>query len=909
MQIKRIVTVLAITLISQIADAQAIIKGLVVDADTNEPVIGATISNAKNGKPLTVTNADGRFQIPRNNEIKLKISYIGYKTLVTAPTKDGRYLMQAEISRLGEVVVTAQESRGLTSSSVIQKHAMEHLQPSSFADILELLPGGRAQTPSLSTPNVIHIREADSGGSQYMTSSLGTQFMVDGAPISTNANMQYVSGAWDTESTYRDFTNAGVDMRSLSTDDIEKVEVIRGIPSVEYGDLTSGLVKIERKKGGHDMRLRLKADMSSKLFYISKGFEWKPKHLSLNLSADYLDSKADPRNTLENYKRVTLSARLHKQWLHDSYDMTLSTNVDYTGSFDNDKVDPDLNYSVEDSYRSQYNRIAWMGDLTLKTKNNSWLKSAGLMMSTAYEYDQIKRRRLVQLNRTTVAATNKEEGESDALLLPWKYMADHEVIGKPLNMYAKLSARIQVPTTKLSNALLIGADWNMDKNYGAGQVYDPERPLYPGVSTRERPLYDIPANHRVSAFAEENLKWPTAIGTFELAAGIRATEMLNLPSEYTMHGKIYLDPRANAGYTLPKFILFGKPTFVRFAGGVGQHTKMPTMEQLFPDKLYIDFMQLNYYHENPDYRRVNLMTYVRDPRNVELQAARNFKWEVTTDINVGGNRFSVTYFRERMTSGFRSQTHYDSYQYKEYDASGIIGSELTAPPSLDGMPYTIMNELAGYSQYTNGSETDKQGIEYTLETVRLPKILTRLTINGAWFHTHYRNSLLETYRPSIVIGERSYQYVGLYHDADGSVSETLNTNFTFDTDVPRLKLGFSVSAQFLWYTMSQRDRISNTPDQYIDPDGNIHDWKAGDEKDTYLQWLIRTNSESLYELTRVPMSMNLNLKVTKKLFNDRLQVAMFCNKIWDYTPDYERKGYTFRRHVTPYFGLEMNVKI
>ena len=82
MYIKRIIIVFAITLISQIADAQAIIKGLVVDADTNEPVIGATISNAKNGKPLTVTNADGRFQIPRNNEIKLKISYIGYKTLI-----------------------------------------------------------------------------------------------------------------------------------------------------------------------------------------------------------------------------------------------------------------------------------------------------------------------------------------------------------------------------------------------------------------------------------------------------------------------------------------------------------------------------------------------------------------------------------------------------------------------------------------------------------------------------------------------------------------------------------------------------------------------------------------------------------------------------------------------------------
>ena len=136
MQIRRLIVVLAVALISQIADSQTIIRGLVVDADTNEPVIGATISNARNGKPITVTNTDGRFQIPNNGEVKFKISYIGYKTLITAPTKDGRYLMQAEISRLGEVIVTAQESRGLTSSSVIQKHAMEHLQPSSFADIL-----------------------------------------------------------------------------------------------------------------------------------------------------------------------------------------------------------------------------------------------------------------------------------------------------------------------------------------------------------------------------------------------------------------------------------------------------------------------------------------------------------------------------------------------------------------------------------------------------------------------------------------------------------------------------------------------------------------------------------------------------------------------------------------------------
>ena len=55
--------------------------------------------------------------------------------------------------------------------------------------------------------------------------------------------------------------------------------------------------------------------------------------------------------------------------------------------------------------------------------------------------------------------------------------------------------------------------------------------------------------------------------------------------------------------------------------------------------------------------------------------------------------------------------------------------------------------------------------------------------------------------------------------------------------------------------------------------------------------------------------MNLNLKITKKLLNDRLKVAMFCNRIWDYSPDYESYGKTVRRHTKPYFGLELNVKI
>ncbi len=906
MNINRLIILFAITFSFQLADCQTIIKGLVLDADTKEPIIGATVSNARKDKAITVTNADGQFVIPKNKDIKLKISYIGYKTLVTLPTDDGRYLMQAEISRLGEVVVTAQESRGLTSSSVIEKHAMEHLQPSSFADLLELLPGGRSRDPEMNAVNTIRLREASPMGSDYATSSLGTSFLVDGAPISTNANMQYVSGAWESAATSRDNTNAGVDMRTISTDDIESVEIVRGIPSVEYGDLTSGLVKINRRRGGHDWQARLKSDMGSKLFYLSKGAEWS-NGTTLNLSADYLDSKADPRNSLNNYTRVTFSARLGQTWHHTNHVLQLTSNLDYTGSFDRERQDPDLNKGAIDKYKSAYNRMALSTRLLLKMNHPMWLKDAGLTAAVSYQHDKVSRTRTVSLQSMTGAVLNYGEGDYDALILPYVYDASHDVDGKPLNVFFKLNAHLQIPSNKVANSLLVGADWNVDKNYGDGQVFDPERPVYPTSQTRMRSLSEKPANHTLSFYAEEKTTIPLGGCELELMAGVRALQMVNLPSDYDMHGRWYLDPRANIGFTFPRFTLFGQPSFVRLSGGVGQHTKMPTIDQLFPDPVYIDLLQLKYYHVNPDYSRINQRTYIIPGTNATLGAARNLKWELTGDLNIGGNRLTVTYFHENMTSGFRSQTNYVPYEYKKYDASGVDASALSAPPSLDDMPYELLTELCAYSHYENGSQTQKEGVELTFASKRIPKIHTRLTVTGAWFRTTYRNSQLMMERPSVVIDNSRIKFVGLYHDQEGVVNEMANTNFMFDTDVPKLKLGFSVSAQCQWYTSTQRDALSREPDAYMDSCGAIHEWTADCSTDLYLRWLLRTSTN--YTKSTVPFAVNLNLKITKKLLNDRLNVAMFCNRIWDYSPDYESYGKTIRRHTKPYFGLELNVKI
>ncbi len=76
----------------------------------------------------------------------------------------------------------------------------------------------------------------------------------------------------------------------------------------------------------------------------------------MNVDVGYLDSKPDPRNNLVNYKRMNTSLRFTWNYSHDNWTMRYAPGIDYTGSFDNAKEDPELNYGNTDTYKSTYNR-------------------------------------------------------------------------------------------------------------------------------------------------------------------------------------------------------------------------------------------------------------------------------------------------------------------------------------------------------------------------------------------------------------------------------------------------------------------------------------------------------------------------------------------------------------------------
>lgn len=503
-----------------------------------------------------------------------------------------------------------------------------------------------------------------------------------------------------------------------------------------------------------------------------------------------------------------------------------------------------------------------------------------------------------------------EPGEYDAVIIPASYDATLLVDGKPFYGYAKAVATFNADTERSRNTLRVGADWSMDKNYGRGLVFDVARPFSPQMDSRPRAYDAIPALHKLSLFLEDATT--LALGDFRVEAtgGVRAASMFNLGRRYTIQGKFYFDPRANVVVALPRFHVAGRNLTLRLGGGVGWHTKFPTMDSLYPDTEYFDFTQLNYWPANPALRRINLRLYTLDPTNYDLRAARNFKWEVRLDAGWNDNQLSVTYFREDMTSGFRTTSDYRSFTFRDYDETAIDMEQLDGPPSLDGIPYTEETRLGGYSRSTNGSRTEKSGIEFAFTSQRIRAIATRVTVTGAYFRTNYSNMHPEYLLPTSAPGGQTYPYVGYYFSTDGYLREMCNTNFLLDTQIPRLKLILSTSFQCMWFLGSRNTPVSAWPISYLDENLVSHPFTAESAADGLLSALVRDSDPTLWRYVTTPFSMNVNLKITKKLYRDKMAVALFVNKLLDYTPDYHTSdGRHIRREVTPYFGMELNIKL
>ena len=309
---------------------------------------------------------------------------------------------------------------------------------------------------------------------------------------------------------------------------------------------------------------------------------------------------------------------------------------------------------------------------------------------------------------------------------------------------------------------------------------------------------------------------------------------------------------------------------------------------------------------------MNIRTYTIDTNNYGLRPAHNNKVELRLGGSYDSHQFYVTYFHEKMNDGFRStQQIIPMLTYKRYDTSGIDGSKLTAPPALEALPYRMDTLLRTTTVTGNGTVIVKEGIEFQYASPRVPLINTRLTINGAWFHSIYGTASPEYYAGSfrqingITISNR---FIGLYEWSSGYVKDQFSSNIIADTYLDKLGLILSATAECFWLGWMRAPSRLPRPVAYVDVEGNQYAYTDADASDLYKRWLILGNQKNADMIQRERAYMCLNIKASKR-FGRYATLAFFADRLLNIAPDYEVDGFIVRRIFTPYFGMELNIQL
>ena len=908
-----------------------------MDEDQKLPVPYASVSIASLSIAVT-TDENGHYVInnlpARNLQVTARFLGLEERTIEVDLSKQQvlDFVLLVSNFRLEEIVVTAESNKaGAATASKINKTAMEHMQLTSLADVMSLLPGAATVKSDLTSVTTASIR----GGS-----SLGTAILMDGAPISNNANMQILSSAigGSTPSTSGTTPSIGVDLRTITTDNIESIEVIRGVPSVEYGDITAGAIIVNSKTGRQPLSIKFNTNPNLYQGTITHGVNLGKNAGSLNYSGDYSYSVSDPREGYDFFRRVT--ARI-------GYSNTIgkwytNTSVSFLSALDKGEPNPDDEQDVTIQRQNDLGiRVNTRGTFTF---NRNFFKSMEYNIQFAYTdrdsyfYDEatnatvayslskhdgavlssIHGNKIYDVNGNLVTNVPAGEEYSIAWTLPSQYKYDYTVDGRELNTFAKVKANFAGDLGPTSHRMVIGADFKSDGNIGEGKIFDPLNPPYRSVSytdatQRERSYKEIPFVNQFSLFAEENFDWEFASRHLQISAGIRYDHVLNFGGGFS--------PRVNASIDiLPKALTLN--------AAFGITRKAPTLAYLYPDKAYFDL--LNFDNSTSSYGTADqhfqvITTRIFDTENEELKMAKTQKIELGLSGKIGQVTYSVVAYKEAGENGYTFSkgintfksvplTIYPALKQADYPADGSL-------PALK-VP-TTYQYLISYSQPSNNGVHHQKGIEFDINFGRIDAIRTSFILNGAWYESEdYRNGY-SFWNKNKSTSYDQYPHMGVF---DGDVNGTthyrnFSTNLIITHNIPELGFVVSLTANVVWGEKAWQTYGNDTiPVAYISrQDGKLYDfdpaWFDDPAKSAEFAGIDRRNDVSdmrmLIEPTLPPL-ICFNFNVTKQ-FGDFLDVSFYAQNMFRSTPLYESQihpgSYKRRNANVFFFGLQLTAKI
>lgn len=913
------------------------ISGKVVDAKTGEPVIGAAV-NVEDTGIWAISDENGTFFLPdiRPGDYAVQFSCLGFvdKRLSFVVKKDIPNLtikLDQNTLALNSVVVTAERDKeGMNTSLKFGANALNHLQMSNVTDISALLPGGKTVNPDLTTDNAVSLR---SGGLAAGNAAFGTALEVDGVRVGNNASFGSMSGTGT---------------RNISTENVQSIEVITGVPSAEYGDLNSGMVRINTRKGLTPWNITFAVNPRTYQASASKGIDLMKNRGVLNVSAEWTRATQKLSSPYTSYTRRGFSASYS-----NTFKNVLKFEAGATGNIGgmNTKNDPDAYKGtwskVRDNVLRANTSLTWL-------LRKSWITNLKLDASVNYNDNRSQDHAYGSSASMLPAVHSEFAGYYLADRLPVSYFSDKVIDSKELDYAASLKYEWFKKSGKRLSKLKAGVQWKANGNVGEGEYY--KDPSVAANGYRPRPYSQYPFMHNVAAYIEEDYTFPIGKTSLQISAGLRLENLFVKDTDYKNVSS--LSPRFNAKWKISDNL--------SIRGGWGVSEKLPSFYILYPVQKYRDIQTFGFSHGDTS-------SYVYYTQPYKMLFNENLKWQKNYNAEFGIEAYflrtsvSLVGFFNKTKNPYTYQNIYTPFSYNIMS----VPSGYTVPDnpeirvdSQTGQVYMrgsneefwtpmatkVTDKTFFESQMPgNGDDIYRTGAELIVDFPEIAPIRTKFRLDANYAYTHYiDNTLNWTYRTGwshTSLSNRSYQYVGIYANGgesgtyNGKESHSLNANLTAITHIPEARivitcrLEMSLLSRFRNLSRYQGKEYaynvnadgvesiggsiydSNNytairPVKYMDENGDVHDFTDKEASDpAFANLIIKSGNAYTFSQDGYGAYLSANLSVTKEI-GDHVSLSFFANNFTNSRMYVTSKATGVSAIFTPafYYGLTCRLK-
>ena len=732
------------------ATPRAVVAGTVRDAGSAAPLGQAIVSIE--GTPIAATtDAEGHYRmegVPEGPQV-LRVIRIGYAPVrrpVVIPTSGTMSIdVTMAVSALnlpGILVVADPVSRAkgeLGTASVIESEAIRNQTAVSLQGLLELVPGVALRPPGLDGVQQFSLRavpiSAGAGGggpgafqpTAETLASFGTQIVLDGVPVSNNSNLQSLGVRGELSITSS--AGGGIDLRRIPASTIERVEVIRGVPSARFGDLTQGAVLVDTRAGSIPPEVLARVDARTVEATLVGGSAIGSGQTASG-SFDVARTRLAPGQTDDQSYRFTGQAahRLERGSLR------LDTRVDAFQLVE-DRPESPVFPGTESSSRDNGVRVSERGRFTLdKATRLEWTGAFDVNRQRSFS-------RQLELRGPQPFTDRLTEGRQTGKFIGGTYNARVDIQGDPRNLYNRLELITAPGWLARDESLRLGAELRREWNAGPGVEFNIEFPPqtnFNGVNGFDRPRrFDlIPAVATTALYADERASWPLGkSATLAVQGGARLDLLHRGGSWVSGIRDQVLQPRLN--------VELAPAQWFRLRAGAGRLAKIPTLESLYPGPQYYDLVNVNYFANDPAERLAVITTRIVDKTNPDLGYSVADKLEAGFEAEPArGAQIGFTVFHDRTKGGvgiFNQPTFFLREHFRIVDSTIGTGR----PPDYEVPAFSSDSVPVLIDRPDNNLTFTTSGAELTANLPQIPGINTSVALQGSWIKTRVENRNIE----------------------------------------------------------------------------------------------------------------------------------------------------------------------